>query len=151
MNTNSDEENEENLEYERVFKFLDKNNRRRIGANDVIIGLGALGKICSEKEKRKIENNSNYYNLESFINLCKEMIDFNDIENNLMIFLYSYESKEKPGYIDKQKISFIMKKYDFERHIKDKNINEIIREVTNDTNENYVNIESLVKEFLIKY
>ena len=151
MNTNSDEENEENLEYERVFKFLDKNNRRRIGANDVIIGLGALGKICSEKEKRKIENNSNYYNLESFINLCKEMIDFNDIENNLMLFLYSYESKEKPGYIDKQKISFIMKKYDFERHIKDKNINEIIREVTNDTNENYVNIESLVKEFLIKY
>ena len=151
MNTNSDEENEEKLEYERVFKFLDKNNRRRIGANDVIIGLGALGKICSEKEKRKIENNSNYYNLESFINLCKEMIDFNDIENNLMIFLYSYESKEKPGYIDKQKISFIMKKYDFERHIKDKNINEIIREVTNDTNENYVNIESLVKEFLIKY
>ncbi len=151
MNTNSDEENEEKLEYERVFKFLDKNNRRRIGANDVIIGLGALGKICSEKEKRKIENNSNYYNLESFINLCKEMIDFNDIENNLMLFLYSYESKEKPGYIDKQKISFIMKKYDFERHIKDKNINEIIREVTNDTNENYVNIESLVKEFLIKY
>ena len=151
MNTNSDEENEEKLEYERVFKFLDKNNRRRIGANDVIIGLGALGKICSEKEKRKIENNSNYYNLESFINLCKEMIDFNDIENNLMLFLYSYESKEKHGYIDKQKISFIMKKYDFERHIKDKNINEIIREVTNDTNENYVNIESLVKEFLIKY
>ena len=151
MNTNSDEENEEKLEYERVFKFLDKNNRRRIGANDVIIGLGALGKICSEKEKGKIENNSNYYNLESFINLCKEMIDFNDIENNLMLFLYSYESKEKPGYIDKQKISFIMKKYDFERHIKDKNINEIIREVTNDTNENYVNIESLVKEFLIKY
>ena len=151
MNTNSDEENEEKLEYERVFKFLDKNNRRRIGANDVIIGLGALGKICSEKEKRKIENNYNYYNLESFINLCKEMIDFNDIENNLMLFLYSYESKEKPGYIDKQKISFIMKKYDFERHIKDKNINEIIREVTNDTNENYVNIESLVKEFLIKY
>ena len=114
MNTNSDEENEEKLEYERVFKFLDKNNRRRIGANDVIIGLGALGKICSEKEKRKIENNSNYYNLESFINLCEEMIDFNDIENNLMLFLYSYESKEKPGYIDKQKISFIMKKYDFE-------------------------------------
>ena len=151
MNTNSDEENEEKLEYERVFKFLDKNNRRRIGANDVIIGLGALGKICSEKEKRKIENNSNYYNLESFINFCEEMIDFNDIENNLMLFLYSYESKEKPGYIDKQKISFIMKKYDFERHIKDKNINEIIREVTNDTNENYVNIESLVKEFLIKY
>ena len=151
MKTNSDEENEEKIEYERVFNFLDKNRRKKIGANDVIIGLGALGKICSEKERKKIEENSNYYNLESFINLCEEMIDFNDIENNLMLFLYSYESKEKPGYIDKQKISFIMKKYDFERHIKDKNINEIIREVTNDTNENYVNIESLVKEFLIKY
>ena len=44
-----------------------------------------------------------------------------------------------------------MKKYDFDRHIKDKNINEIIKEVTKDNNENYVNIESLIKEFLIKY
>ena len=151
MKTNSDEENEEKKEYERVFNFLDKNKRKKIGANDVIIGLGALGKICSEKERKKIEENSTYYNLESFINLCQEMIEFNNIENNLLDFLYSYESKERPGYINKQKIAFIMKKYDFDRHIKDKNINEIIKEVTKDNNENYVNIESLIKEFLIKY
>ena len=78
------------------------------------------------------------------------MIDFNNLENNLISFLYSFESKKKPGYIDKQKISFIMKKYDFDRYIKDKNINDIIREVTNKNYENYVNIEALSKEFLIK-
>ena len=146
----SDEEDNEKLEYERVFNFLDKNKRKRIGFNDAIIGLGALGKICSLKERKKIENDSKFYDLESFIHLCQEMIDFNNLENNLISFLYSCESKEKPGYIDKQKISFIMKKYDFDRYIKDKNINDIIREVTNKNYENYVNIEALSKEFLIK-
>ena len=53
MKTNSDEENEEKIEYERVFNFLDKNKRKKIGANDVIIVLGALGKIFSEKKGKK--------------------------------------------------------------------------------------------------
>ena len=144
----NDEENEEKIEYEKVFNFLDKSKRRRITPNDVILGLGVLGKICSLNERRKIETEAKLYDLQSFINICQEKVEFNNIEYNLMIFLKSFECKEKPGYINKQKISFIMKKYDFDRFIKDKKINELIREVTNNTSEEYVNIKMLVKEFL---
>ena len=143
----NDEENEEIMEYKKVFNFLDKNKRKRITASDAIIGLGALGKICSLKERTKIENEAKLYDLESFINLCQEYINFNEIENNLNSFLRSFESKEKPGYISKQNISFIMKKYDFDRNIKDKKINELIREVSNEYDEHYIKTESLVKEF----
>ena len=117
----NDEENEEKIEYEKVFNFLDKSKRRRITPNDVILGLGVLGKICSLNERRKIETEAKLYDLQSFINICQEKVEFNNIEYNLMIFLKSFECKEKPGYINKQKISFIMKKYDFDRFIKDKN------------------------------
>ena len=106
MNENDDDD--ERMEYEKVFNFLDKNKRKKILADDVIIGLGALGKICSLEERRKIEEETKYYDLESFINICKELVDFNNMENNLQSFLLSFESKEKPGYIKKEKIVSII-------------------------------------------
>ena len=148
MSYNNEEDFDERIEYEKVFNFLDKNKRKKIFASDVILGLGALGKICSLEERKKIENDSKYYDLESFINLCQEHIEFNSIESNLKSFLSSFESKEKPGYIKKQKIISIIKKYDFDRNLKEKKINELIREIPNDNNEDYINIENLVKEFL---
>ena len=114
------------------------------------MGLGVLGKICSLEERQKIENGAKYYDLESFIKLCKEKIDYNNIETNLLKFLRSFESRKKHGYVDKEMIFTLIKKYDFDRNIKDKKINELIKEVTNDNNEDYINIESLVKEFLDK-
>jgi Ca2+-binding EF-hand superfamily protein len=138
------------MEYEKVFNFLDKNKRKKIFADDVIIGLGALGKICSLEERRKIEEETKYYDLESFINICKELVDFNNMENNLQSFLLSFESKEKPGYIKKEKIVSIIKKFDFDRYLRDKKINELIREVSRDNNDDYINIDTLVKEFLDK-
>lgn len=146
----SDIDDDESLEYEKVFNFLDRNKRKRIYSNDVIMGLGVLGKICSLEERQKIENGAKYYDLESFIKLCKEKIDYNNIETNLLKFLRSFESRKKPGYVDKEMIFTLIKKYDFDRNIKDKKINELIKEVTNDNNEDFINIESLVKEFLDK-
>jgi len=145
---NEDDEYDERLEYEKVFNFLDKNKRKKIFASDAILGLGALGKMCSLEERKEIENNSKYYDLESFINLCQEKIEYNNIESNLISLIKSFESKEKPGYIKKQKIFYIIKKYDFDRNLKDKKINELVREVSNDINDDYINIETLVKEFL---
>ena len=136
------------IEYEKVFNFLDKNKRKKILADDVILGLGVLGKICTLEERTQIENDSKYYDLESFINLCQEKIDFNNIEMNLRNFLYSFQSRKKPGYIKKDKIFYILKKYDFDRNLKEKKINELIREVCQSKNENYINIKTLVKEFL---
>ena len=136
------------IEYEKVFNFLDKNKRKKILADDVILGLGALGKICTLEERAQIENDSKYYDLESFINLCQEKIDFNNVEMNLKNFLYSFQSRKKPGYIKKDKIFYILKKYDFDRNLKEKKINELVREVCQNKNENYINIKTLVKEFL---
>ena len=144
----NNDEYDERLEYEKVFNFLDKNKRKKIFASDAILGLGALGKICTLEERKEIENNSKYYDLESFINLCKEKIEYNDIETNLISIIKSFESKEKPGYIKKQKMFAIIKKFDFDRNLKEKKINELMREVSNDVNEDYINIETLVKEFL---
>ena len=143
-------DDDERMEYEKVFNFLDKNKRKKIFADDVIIGLGALGKICSLEERKKIEEETKYYDLESFINICKELVDFNNMENNLQSFLLSFESKEKPGYIKKEKIVSIIKKFDFDRYLRDKKINELIREVSRDNNDDYINIDTLVKEFLDK-
>ena len=148
MSYNNEDDYDERLEYEKVFNFLDKNKRKKIFASDAILGLGALGKICSLEERNKIESNSKYYDLESFINLCQEKIEFNNIENNLINILKSFESREKPGHIKKQKLSLIIKKYGFDRNLKEKKINELIKEVTNDNNEDYINIDTLVKEFL---
>jgi len=148
MSYNNEDENDEILEYEKVFNFLDKNKRKKIFASEAILGLGALGKICTLEERKEIENNSKYYDLESFINLCQEKIEYNDIETNLISIIKSFESKEKPGYIKKQKIFAIIKKFDFDRNLKEKKINELVREVSNDVNEDYINIETLVKEFL---
>ena len=136
------------IEYEKVFNFLDKNKRKKILADDVNLGLGALGKICTLEERTQIENDSKYYDLESFINLCQEKIDFNNVEMNLRNFLYSFQSRKKPGYIKKDKIFYILKKYDFDRNLKEKKINELVREVCQNKNENYINIKTLVKEFL---
>ena len=148
MSYNNEDEYDERLEYEKVFNFLDKNKRKKIFASDAILGLGALGKMCSLEERKEIENNSKYYDLESFINLCQEKIEYNNIESNLISLIKSFESKEKPGYIKKQKIFYIIKKYDFDRNLKEKKINELVREVSNDINDDYINIETLVKEFL---
>ena len=148
MSYNNEDEYDERLEYEKVFNFLDKNKRKKIFASEAILGLGALGKICTLEERKEIENNSKYYDLESFINLCQEKIEYNDIETNLISIIKSFESKEKPGYIKKQKMFAIIKKFDFDRNLKEKKINELMREVSNDVNEDYINIETLVKEFL---
>ena len=148
MSYNNEDEYDERLEYEKVFNFLDKNKRKKIFASEAILGLGALGKICTLEERKEIENNSKYYDLESFINLCQEKIEYNDIETNLISIIKSFESKEKSGYIKKQKMFAIIKKFDFDRNLKEKKINELVREVSNDVNEDYINIETLVKEFL---
>ena len=148
MSYNNEDEYDERLEYEKVFNFLDKNKRKKIFASEAILGLGALGKICTLEERKEIENNSKYYDLESFINLCQEKIEYNDIETNIISIIKSFESKEKPGYIKKQKMFAIIKKFDFDRNLKEKKINELVREVSNDVNEDYINIETLVKEFL---
>ena len=145
-----DTESDQILEYERIFNFLDKNKKKKLSSNDVILALGSLGKACTLEEKLEIINGAKFYNLESFIEICKNKVEYNDIESNLISYFKTYESRKKPGYILKQKIYFLIKKFDFDKNIKDKKINELIKEVSNNNDNEYINIELLVKEFLIK-
>ncbi len=145
-----DTESDQILEYERIFNFLDKNKKKKLSSNDVILALGSLGKTCTLEEKLEIINGAKFYDLESFIEICKNKVEYNDIESNLILYFKIYESRKKPGYILKQKIYFLIKKFDFDKNIKDKKINELIKEVSNNNDNEYINIELLVKEFLLK-
>ena len=138
---------EEKNECRKIFNYLDKNKDNKLNLNEVILGLGALGKICTVKEQKKIESKSRYYDLEDFINLCAEKISFKNLDYNLNKYFNLLESTDNPGYISGKNLSFILKK--FNDKITDKDINDIIKEVGDGKN-GYVNIEMLVKELLFK-
>ena len=138
---------ESKSECERIFKYLDKKGDNRLTSNQVILGLGALGKICSSKEQKAIETKSRYYDLDEFINLCKAIVSFNNIDNNLNIYFKNLESKKHPGYVPRKNLDFVLKK--FNNNTKEKDINEIIKEIGDEKDE-YINIESLVKELLVE-
>ena len=138
---------ENKKECERIFNYLDKYKDNRLNVNQVILGLAALGKICSLNETKKIENKSKFYDLQAFLKLCVEIVDFKNMENNLISYIKILESKDKYGYISIQNLSFVLKKFD--ENITEKEINEIIREV-GDEQEGYINIENLLKELLLK-
>lgn len=128
----------------KVFNYLDTNKDKKLNADEVILGLGALGKICSLKEQKNIRNKAKYFDLETFINICEEEVNFKNLENNLISYFDILEIKDKKGYINEQDLRFILKKFD--ENITDKGINDVIKEVGDDSG--YINIEYLVKELL---
>ena len=136
---------ENKKECERIFEHLDKHKENNLDINQVLLGLGALGKIWILKEQKEIENKYGFYDLNNFLNICSEKVDFNNLDSNLISYFKFLENKEKPGYISIQNLKFILKKFD--EKITDKEINEIVREV-GDVEEGNINIEQLVKEFL---
>ena len=103
--------------------------------------------MCTPKEIKKIESKSRFYNLEDFLKLCSEKINFSNMEYNLKQYFNNVECKDKPGYISRESLHFILTKYNDK--ITDKDINEIIREVGADYN-GCIKIETLVKEILNK-
>ena len=53
---------EEKNECRKIFNYLDKNKDNKLNLNEVILGLGALGKICTVKEQKKINIYLNKFN-----------------------------------------------------------------------------------------
>ena len=135
---------EDKSECKKVFNYLDTNKDKKLNADEVILGLGALGKICSMREQKNIRSKAKYFDLEAFINICEEIVNFKNLENNLISFFDILEIKDKKGYINEQDLRFILKKFD--ENITDKGINDVIKEVGDDSG--YINIEYLVKELL---
>ena len=138
---------EQKNEVEKVFKFLDKEKKELLTGRQVIIGLGVLGKTCTNKEKKQIKSDYSNCDLDTFMNLCAEKVNFNDVDAGLIKSFSFLESQEKPGYISQKDFIFVLKR--FIENITDKDINDIIKEVGS-TGDGYINLENLAKEMLVK-
>ena len=138
---------EQKNEVEKVFKFLDKEKKELLTGRQVIIGLGVLGKTCTIKEKKQIKSDYSNCDLDTFMNLCAEKVNFNDVDAGLIKSFSFLESQEKPGYISQKDFIFVLQR--FIENITDKDINDIIKEV-GVGDDGYINLESLAREMLLK-
>ena len=138
---------EQKNEVEKVFKFLDKEKKELLTGRQVIIGLGILGKTCTIKEKNQIKSDYSNCDLDTFMNLCAEKANFNDVDAGLIKSFSFLESQEKPGYISQKDFIFVLKR--FIENITDKDINDITKEV-GVGDDGYINLESLAREMLLK-
>ena len=138
---------EQKDECEKIFKFLDKDQDNKLSSREIILGLGVLGKVCTMVEQKNIRNEHAECDLDTFLNICSEKVNFKNTEIEMVKSFNILESKEKPGHISQKDFIFILKK--FNENITDKDINDIIKEVGS-TKDGYVNLENLAKEMLLK-
>ena len=134
-------------ECERIFKLLDKEKDNQISSRDLIVGLGILGKVCTIVEQKNLRNENPSCDLDTFLNICAEKVNFKNVDIEQVKSFKVLESPEKPGYISKKDFIFILKK--FNENITDKDINDIIKELGS-TGDGYINLENLAKEMLVK-
>ena len=109
--------------------------------------MGVLGKTCTNKEKKQIKSDYSNCDLDTFMNLCAEKVNFNDVDAGLIKSFSFLESQEKPGYISQKDFIFVLKR--FIENITDKDINDITKEV-GVGDDGYINLESLAREMLLK-
>ena len=138
---------EQKEECERLFKFLDKDQDNQLTGRELIIGLGVLGKVCTMAEQKNLINVNKECDLDTFLNICAEKVNFKNTDIEMAKSFKILESKEKPGFISQKDFIFILKK--FNENITDKDINDIIKEVGSNA-EGYINLENLAKEMLVK-
>ena len=138
---------EQKEECERLFKFLDQDKDNKITSRELIIGLGVLGKVLTVFEQKNLRNEYHECDLDTFLNICAEKVNFKNVDIELVKSFKILESKEKPGFISQKDFIFILKK--FNENITDKDINDIIKEVGSNA-EGYINLENLAKEMLVK-
>ena len=138
---------EQKEECERLFKFLDKDQDNQLTGRELIIGLGGLGKVCTMAEQKNLINVHKVCDLDTFLNICAEKVNFKNTDIEMAKSFKILESKEKPGFISQKDFIFILKK--FNENITNKDINDIIKEVGSNA-EGYINLENLAKEMLVK-
>ena len=138
---------DQKVECERLFKFLDKNNDNQLTARELIVGLGVLGKALTINEQKQLSREYSECDLDTFLSICAEKINFKNVDIEMVKSFKILESKEKPGFISKKDFIFVLKH--FNENITEKDINDIIKEVGS-TGDGYINLENLAKEMLLK-
>ena len=129
-----------------VFNFLDKGKKGSLSPKEVEYALGVLGKKLRLKEYQEIEKEGKI-DLDKFLDICLDKVDFNQTEQSMVDSFKLLESKDKPGFIKKKDLIFILKSYN--EKITDKDINDIIKEANPDKDGN-IDITAFAKEMLVK-
>ena len=93
---------EQKDECEKIFKFLDKDKDNQISSRDLIVGLGILGKVCTIVEQKNLRNENPSCDLDTFLNICAEKVNFKNVDIEQVKSFKVLESPEKPGYISKK-------------------------------------------------
>ena len=129
-----------------VFNFLDNDKDGKLSIQELEYALGVLGRFLQKKEYDALENESTTFDLEQFLEICKNMVDFNNIENS-MIESFKILEGEKEGFIKEKDLIGILKRYN--EKISDKDIKDIIKEAQPDK-DGYININDLARDMIIK-
>ena len=129
-----------------VFNFLDKNKDGLLSIKELEYALGVLGCKLNQKEYNQFEKESKTFSLERFLEICLEKVDFSKMQDSMVDAFKLFQS-DKPGFIKKKDLIFILKSYN--EKITDKDINDIIKEANPDK-DGYINYEEFAKEMLIK-
>lgn len=128
-----------------IFQFLDKNNDEKISPQELIYGLGILGKNLSNKETKKILKEYFDCDLDGFINICQEKVDFKEADKSMAEAFNIIESKEKPGYISQKDFIFVLRR--FNETITDKDVNDIVKEIGEEGG--YISLNKLARDMLV--
>lgn len=129
-----------------VFNFIDKNKDGQISIKELEYALGILGRNLKQKEYDELVKEGKSFGLERFLEICLDKVDFAKMEES-MIDAFKILQSDKPGFIKKKDLIFILKSYNDK--ISEKDVNEIIKEANPDK-DGYINIEDFAKEMLIK-
>ena len=129
-----------------VFNFLDKNKDGLLSIKELEYALGVFGCKLKQKEYNQFEKESKTFSLERFLEICLEKVDFSKMQDSMVDAFKLFQS-DKPGFIKKKDLIFILKSYN--EKITDKDINDIIKEANPDK-DGYINYEEFAKEMLIK-
>ena len=129
-----------------IFQFLDKNNDEKISPQEIIYGLGILGKNLSNRETKKILKEYFDCDLDGFINICSEKVDFNMANKSMAESFNIIESKEKPGYISQRDFIFVLRQCN--ESITDKDINDIVSEIGEEGG--YISLRKLANDMLVQ-
>jgi Ca2+-binding EF-hand superfamily protein len=138
---------QDNLDFYQIkFNFIDKDKDGILSIQELEYALGVLGTYLKKKEFDELEKESSSYNLEKFLEVCQNKVDYNKIESS-MIESFKILESDKEGFISQKDLISILKKYN--EKISDKDIKDIIKEAQPDKN-GYININDLAKDMIIK-
>lgn len=138
---------EQKIDCNEVFDYFDKNKDDKLSIKELEYALGVLGRKLKQKEYEGLAKQSKSFSREEYLDICKDMVNFDETENKLIESFKILESHEHPGKITVKDLTFVLKSLDVK--VTQKDINEIIKEANPDKN-SLIDYVAFAKEMLLK-